>query len=147
TRAGDGEMGYPDRVLGRERGHTSADNFVDRGDCSGSDDARHYVMPCIRGWPYQMMNFDWEIGSGLAPGDWTSTELMAWGSPYGWLGASSFDGFDAPAAHDGRGDRSYATFIVMGAKIRFNPQNGALDQPGDVAETLQSVEALSNASI
>ncbi len=142
TRPLDKEMGYPDRVVGHERGSTSADNYPDKGNCNAFGDNRNYVMPCINGWPYQLMNYDWS-GAKL-PEDATGTKLIAWGSPYGWLGASSFKVFDGSAA-DGRGDRSYATFIVLGPRCRFT--NGVCDQPGDVALTINEVEALAAADI
>ncbi|HYQ26224.1 MAG TPA: hypothetical protein VER04_03370, partial [Polyangiaceae bacterium] len=75
----------------------------------------------------------------------TGTKLIAWGSPYGWLGASSFDLFDYSAQADGRGDRSYATFIVLGPKCRH--RGAACDQDGDVAIAKASVEALAAATI
>src|SRR5262249_52304447 len=76
----------------------------------------------------------------------TGTKLIAWGTPYGWLGASSFSVFDGGTA-DGRGDRSYATFIVLGPKSRFNAANNLFDQDGDVAIAIKTVEALSAATI
>jgi len=66
------------------------------------------------------------------------------GSPYGWLGASSFNVFDYSATADGRRDWSYATCIVLGPKFRVNQGN---DQVGDVATTIKSVEALNAATI
>jgi hypothetical protein len=145
TRIADKEMGYQDRVVGRERGHTSAENYLNKGNCTdfGSDN-RNYVVPCVSGWPYQLMNFDWDPGSGKPAIEATGTKLIAWGSPYGWLGASSFDLFDFSATADGRGDRSYATFIVLGPKFRFDQRN---DQVGDVAITIKAVEALNAATI
>jgi hypothetical protein len=147
TRPLDKEMGYPDRVVGRERGSTSAGNYLNKGDCTGFGDNRAYVMPCIAGWPYQLMNFDWDPSAGKPAGEATGTKLVAWGSPYGWLGASSFDLFDFSGTADGRGDRSYATFIVLGPHCRFNAPNGQCDQAGDVAIALQTVEALASATI
>jgi hypothetical protein len=146
TIPGDKTMGYPDRVQGRERGSTSAAAYPDKGDCSGFGDARAYLMPCVAGWPYQLMNFDWDPSSGKPAGEATSTKLIAWGTPYGWLGASSFDLFDYSGAADGRGDRSYATFIVLGPKCRYGG-GAACDQPGDVALTLAAVDALASAAI
>jgi hypothetical protein len=90
------------------------------------------------------MNYDWDPTSGKPADEATGTKLIAWGSPYGWLGASSFDVFDYSATADGRGDRSYATFIVLGPKVRFNQGN---DQAGDVALTITAVEALNAATI
>jgi mannan endo-1,4-beta-mannosidase len=145
TRVADKEMGYQDRVAGGERGHTSAENYQDKGNCSGfGGDNRNYSVPCISGWPYQLMNFDWESSGGKPANESTGTKLVAWGSPYGWLGASSFDLFDFSATADGRGDRSYATFIVLGPKSRFNQGN---NQGGDVAITIQAVEALNAATM
>jgi len=74
----------------------------------------------------------------------TTTKLIAWGSPYGWLGATSFNLFDYSATADGRGDRSYATFIVLGPKFRFNQGS---DQVGDVMIAIKAVEALNAATI
>ncbi len=142
TRLADKEMGYQDRVVGREREHTSADNFTDKGDCNGLGDARNYVAPCVSGWPYQLMNYDWDPTAGKPINEATGTKLIAWGSPYGWLGASSFDLFDYSATADGRGDRSYATFIVLGPKSRANDPAA-----GDVALTITAVEALNAATI
>jgi mannan endo-1,4-beta-mannosidase len=148
TRVPDKEMGYQDRVVGRERGHTSAENYLNKGDCTNfGDDNRNYVMPCVSGWPYQLMNYDWDPTAGKPVNEATGTKLIAWGSPYGWLGASSFNLFDYSATADGRGDRSYATFIVLGPKCRFNPENGQCDQEGDVAITIRAVEALAAATI
>jgi hypothetical protein len=93
------------------------------------------------------MNFDWDPGTGKPVDEATGTKLMAWGSPYGWLGASSFDLFDFSGTADGRGDRSYATYIVLGPKCRYNPQNGQCEQEGDVAITVAEVEALAAATI
>ncbi len=144
TRAGDRELSYGDRVVGRERGTTSANNYLLKGDCTGLSDARNYSMPCIGGWPYQLMNYDW---AGAKPvGEETGTKLIAWGSPYGYLGASSFSLFDYSGTSDGRGDRSYATFIVTGPKCRFDDAD-VCNQPGDVARTLAQVEALADARI
>lgn len=145
TRLADKEMGYQDRVVGRERGHTSADNYLNKGDCSdfGSDN-REYTIPCIAGWPYQLMNYDWDPTAEKPVDEATGTKLIAWGSPYGWLGASSFDVFDYSETRDGRGDRSYATFIVLGPKLRFGQGN---DQAGDVALSSKDVEALNVATI
>jgi hypothetical protein len=144
TRTADKEMGYQDRVVGRERGNTSADNYLNKGDCTSfGGDIRAYAAPCVGGWPYQLMNYDWDPTSGKPINEATSTKLIAWGSPYGWLGASSFSVFDYSATADGRGDRSYATFIVLGPKVRVNPGN----QAGDVALSITAVEALNAATI
>ena len=145
TQSFDKQMGYGDRVVGRERGSTSAAAFANKGDCNTFGDARNYAMPCVNGWPYQLMNYDWAPGSGKPLGEATGTKLIAWGSPYGWLGASSFNLFDYSGTADGRGDRSYATLIVLGPKNRFNA--GALTADGDVAITIRQVEALNAATI
>jgi len=143
TVPGDKSMSYGDYVVGRARGATSAAAYLDKGDCTAFGDARVYSLPCVSGWPYQLMNYDW---AGAKPAaDSTVTKLVAWGSPYGWLGASSFDLFDYSAKADGRGDRSYATFIVLGPKCRY--KGAVCDQAGDVARALAAVEALSAASI
>jgi hypothetical protein len=141
TRTADKEMGYQDRVVGREREHTSAENFLDKGDCTSfGGDIRNYTAPCVAGWPYQLMNYDWDPTAGKPENEATGTKLIAWGTPYGWLGASSFDLFDYSDTHDGRGDRSYATFIVLGPHSRTN-------QAGDVALAITQVEALNAATI
>jgi hypothetical protein len=145
TRTLDKEMGYGDRVVGRERGSRSGDNYPGKGDCQAFNDNRAYSVPCVNGWPYQLMNYDWDPGTGKPASEATGTKLIAWGSPYGWLGASSFDLFDFSATADGRGDRSYATFIVLGPKCRFS--NGACTEDGDVARTVTMVEAYAAASI
>lgn len=147
TLADDKQMGVGDRVVGRERGSTSAAVYPNRGDCNGYGDARVYSVPCIQGWPYQLMNFDWDPGTGKPITEATSTKLLAWGTPYGFLGASSFDLFDFSGTADGRGDRAYATLIVLGPKGRFNPQSLAFDQAGDVALALQQIESLADATI
>lgn len=148
TRVSDKEMGYPDRVVGRERGNTSTGSYLDKCNCAGVGDNRYYSMPCVNGWPYQLMNYDWaQTMAGKPENEATGTKLMAWGSPYGWLGASNSDLFDYSGTVDGRGDRSYATFIVLGPKCRFNPQNGRCDQEGDVTLTIRAVESLCAATI
>jgi hypothetical protein len=141
TRVADKHMGYPDRVVDRERRHTSSDDYPDKKSCTGFQDDRSYALPCINGWPYQLMNYDW---SGAKPVEEpTTTKLIAWGSPYGWLGASRFTSFGSTTA-DGRGDRSYATFIVLGPKFRHDQSIG---RAGDVAATINAVEALNAATI
>jgi hypothetical protein len=143
TRIADKEMGYQDRVVGREREHTSADAYTDKKNCTDfGGDNRAYAVPCVSGWPYQLMNFDWDPTAGKPVDEATGTKLIAWGSPYGWLGASSFDLFDYSDTVDGRGDRSYATLIVLGPKERGGQANA-----GDVARTIQAVEALNAATI
>jgi hypothetical protein len=82
-------------------------------------DPRPYTMPCVDGWAYQLMEYDWENGGGKPLGQDTTTKLVAWGSPYGWLGSSSYDNFDFSATPNGTGDRSYATFIVLGPRCRY----------------------------
>jgi mannan endo-1,4-beta-mannosidase len=140
TRVADREIGNQDRVQGRERGHTSSENYLDKGVCGEN---RSYALPCISGWPYQLMNYDWDAGAGKPANEATGTKLIAWGSPFGWLGADSFDLFDFSVSADGRGDRSYATFIVLGAKSRFNQGNAS----GDVEMAIAAVEALNAATI
>jgi mannan endo-1,4-beta-mannosidase len=147
TRPSDKELGYPDRVVGRERGQTSAAGYLEKSHCSDWGDQRNYALPCINGWPYQLMNYDWDPEGGKPVDEATSTKLLAWGSPYGWLGAPTFDLFDFSALADGRGDRSYATFIVLGPKRRFNPQNGRWDGTGDVSLAIAAVEALAAATV
>jgi len=146
TRVLDKELGNPDRVFGRERGSTSAGNYPEKGNCNALGDNRNYVVPCVTGWPYQLMNFDWDPSNNKPANEATGTKLISWGSPYGYLGASAFDLFDFSAQTDGRGDRSYATFIVLGPHCRFNGA-GVCDQAGDVAITIRAVEALSTATI
>lgn len=145
TLPGDKSMGYGDYVVGRARGATSAAAYLGKGDCAAFGDARVYSVPCISGWPYQLMNYDWDASGGKPAAEGTGTKLMAWGSPYGWLGASKFDLFDYSAEADGRGDRSYATFIVLGPKCRY--KGAACDQAGDVTRALTAVEALGAATI
>lgn len=147
TRVGDKQMGYGDRVYGRERGVTSADMFLNRGDCSAAGEARNYKVPCVYGWPYQMMNYDWDAGNGKPANEATGTKLMAWGAPYGWLGASSFNLFDFSSTADGRGDRAYSTFIVLGPKGRYNTATGAYDLDGDAELTLRQVQSMAASSI
>ena len=145
TRPGDKSMGYGDYVVGRARGATSAAAYLGKGDCAAFGDPRVYSVPCISGWPYQLMNYDWDASGGKPAAEGTGTKLMAWGSPYGWLGASKFDLFDYSAEADGSGDRSYATLIVLGPKCRYD--GAACDQAGDVARALAAVEALDAATI
>ncbi len=145
TVPGDKSLGYGDYVVGRLRGSTSADAYPSKGDCAAFGDARNYSMPCVNGWPYQLMNYDWDAGGAKPIAEGTGTKLMAWGSPYGWLGASSFDLFDYSDTADGRGDRSYATFIVLGPKCRY--EGAACDGDGDVALVKKAVDALGSAAI
>jgi hypothetical protein len=147
SRATDKEMGYQDRVVGRERTRKSLQNYLDKSDCTGWADHRNYVMPCVNGWPYQLMNYDWDPTTGKPVDEPTGTKLLAWGSPYGWLGASSFSLFDYSGNADGRGDRSYAVFIVLGPKCRFNPQGGKWDGKGDVRIGIETVETFAAATI
>jgi hypothetical protein len=111
-------------------------------------DNRNHTVPCINGWPYQLMNYDWnsipDAWKSKPANEPTGTKLIGWGSPYGWLGASSFNLFDNSATADGGGDRSYATFIILGPEFRFNPGD---DQAGDVVVTIKAVEALNAATI
>src|SRR5262249_16574295 len=117
------------------------ESYLNKGDCTNfGGDNRTYAVPCVSGWPYQLMNYDWDPTAGKPASEATGTKLIAWGSPYGWLGASSFDVFDYSPTADGRGDRSYATFIVLGPKMRLN-------QASDVALTIGAVEALNAVTI
>lgn len=145
TKPGDRSLGYGDYVVGRLRGQTSAGAYPSKGDCNAFGDARVYAMPCVNGWPYQLMNYDWDAGGAKPVAEGTGTKLMAWGSPYGWLGASSFDLFDYSATADGRGDRSYATFIVLGPKCRY--EGAQCSGEGDVALVKRAVDALASAQL
>ena len=145
TRTVDKELGYPDRVVGHERGVTSAASFVGKGNCTAFSDSRTYVVPCVGGWAYQLMNFDWDPSSGKPASEATGTKVISLGTPYGWLGASNAELFDFSGTVDARGDRSFATFVVLGAHCRFN--GGTCSQAGDVANTIQTVEALAAATI
>jgi hypothetical protein len=145
TLVGDKSLGYGDYVVGRVRGATSAAPYPSKGDCAAFGDARVYSLPCINGWPYQLMNYDWDAGGAKPPAAGTGTKLMAWGSPYGFLGASRFDLFDYSDQVSGMGDRSYATFIVLGPKCRY--EGVACDQAGDVEVTKSVVSALGAARI
>lgn len=149
TRTSDSTMGNPDRVVGRERGHTSKQSFPKKKNCTDcGGDTRKYVMPCDERWPYQLMNLDWDFTQDKPLDEATSTKLIGWGSPYGWLGAQSFGLFDGSGIADGRGDRSYATFVVLGLKSRFDRETGLPDpNQGDVASTIRAVEALAAATI
>jgi hypothetical protein len=142
TKPGDKSMGYQDLVVGRQRGSTSS---TYTGNCAGVGDPRHYTMPCVDGWAYQLMQYDWENGGGKPLGQNTTTKLVAWGSPYGWLGASSYQSFDYSAPLNGTGDRSYATFIVLGPSCRY--QGAACSGDGDVALTVRPVDALARATL
>jgi hypothetical protein len=143
TKPGDKSMGYQDLVVGRQRGSTSS---TYTGNCTGLGDPREYTMPCVDGWAYQLMEYDWENGGDKPVGQDTTTKLVAWGSPYGWLGASSYSNFDYSASNlNGTGDRSYATFIVLGPRCRY--QGAACTGDGDVALTVQSVDALAQATL
>jgi hypothetical protein len=91
------------------------------------------------------MNYDWDPSVAKPAGEATGTKLIAWGSPYGWLGASDSDLFDFSGTVDARGDRSLATFIVLGPHCRFT--GGVCNQPGDVALAIETVEAFAAATI
>jgi mannan endo-1,4-beta-mannosidase len=149
TRVLDKELGFPDRVVPWERNHTSADKAAnpEMCDCIGWTDERKYLLPCVNGWPYQLMNYDWDPGAAKPPGESTGTKLLGWGAPYGWLGASSFFNFDYSGTAAGTGDRCYATFIVLGPKHRFGPQNEPLAEQGDVSIAIAEVEALAAAAV
>lgn len=146
TRGGDASFPRGDRVAGSERGHTSADAYPHKGDCTAYADARNYVVPCIDAWPYQLMNYDWET-PGKPANEGTSTKIVAWGSPYGWLGSANFKSFDGGQTLDGRGDRAYSTFIVLGPKQRYNSASGMWDLPGDVMTVVDQVKAYSLAQL
>jgi len=118
---------------------------MNKRDCAAFDDGRSYVVPCVTGWPYQLMNYDWDPTVGKPVGEATGTKLIAWGSPYGWLGASDCDLFDFSGTVDARGDRSFGVFVVLGPHCRFT--GATCDQPGDVATTVQAVEAVAAATI
>jgi len=111
-------VGYQDGVVGTFTGLTSAAAPL----CShpGSAD-NNAVMPCAFGWPYQMMQYSAADGS-FAPTP-TTGKLMAWGTPYGYLGATSFSSFDYATTTSGTGQRSYATYIVWGQYGNGNPGN------------------------
>ncbi|RYZ02704.1 MAG: hypothetical protein EOO73_30545 [Myxococcales bacterium] len=145
TVPGDKSLGYGDYVVGRLRGQQSAAAYPSKGDCNAFGDARVYSMPCVNGWPYQLMNYDWDAGAAKPIAEGTGTKLMAWGSPYGWLGASSYDLFDYSGVADGRGDRSYATFVVLGPKCRY--EGAQCSAEGDVALVKQAVDALGSAKL
>lgn len=145
TRTLDKEMGFQDLVMGRHRGNTSTGTFPGKGDCSSWGDSRVFSLPCVNGWPYQLMNYDWSPGTGKTVDEASGTKLIAWGTPYGWLGASSFNLFDYSGIRDGRGDRSFSTFIVLGPKCRYS--GGLCNQAGEVSSMIKSVEALSSATL
>lgn len=98
-------MGYPDFVTGRIVGKTSA---IYGNACA----ANSTLMPCASFWPYQMMQFSATDGS-FGPAA-TTGKLMAWGTPYGWLGASTVGSFDGTLSTAGTGERTYGTFIAWG---------------------------------
>ena len=98
-------MGYPDGVGGRLEGKTSPTYGKA---CA----ATNTYMPCAQDWPYQMMQYSAPDGSfANTP---TTGKLMAWGTPYGYLGADTVDSFDYNFTTAGTGERSYATYIVWG---------------------------------
>ena len=100
-------MGYQEFVTGRIVGKTSA-NYGNACPNTGT------LMPCSYGWPYQMMQYSAPDGMfGPAP---TTGKLMAWGTPYGWLGAQSFPSFDYSTTAMGVGERTYGTFIAWGRR-------------------------------
>lgn len=103
--AQDNYMGYPDFVTGRIVGKTSA-QYGNACAANGT------LMPCASFWPYQMMQFSAADGS-FGPAA-TTGKLMAWGTPYGWLGASTVGSFDGTLNTAGTGERGYATFIAWG---------------------------------
>ncbi len=93
------------------------------------------------------MNFDWDPTGGKPETEETGTTLMAWGTPFGWLGASDADLFDYSATVDGRGDRAYATFIALGPKCRFDSAGVCQTADGEVARTIRTVDALAAATV
>ena len=103
--AQDNFMGYPDFVTGRIVGTTSA---IYGNACTSNNT----LMPCASFWPYQMMQYSAADGS-FGPAA-TTGKLMAWGTPYGWLGASTVGSFDNSLSTAGTGERGYATFIAWG---------------------------------
>ncbi len=117
--ARDSFMGYPDGVSGRLNTKTS--NSYGNA-CPGNGT----LMPCAQDWPYQMMQYSAPDGSFAATP--TTGKLMAWGTPYGWLGASTFSSFDYLSDKPGTGERSYGTYIAWG-------EYGAVDSSEDPVES------------
>lgn len=106
-------MGYQDGV----QGFITTKNFGNYGDaCLDADSAsagnQPSAMPCANAWPYQMMQFSTATGDFGAGS--TNGKLMAWGTPYGWLGASTFNSFNFSQTTSGTGERTYGTFISWG---------------------------------
>jgi hypothetical protein len=105
-------MGYPDFVQGRLVNSTAA---LYGNACVGNATK----MPCADDWPYQMMQNSGPAGEfGPSP---TTGKLMAWGTRYGWLGASSIDDFSYANPVNAQGERSYATFISWGKNGSTSP--------------------------
>jgi hypothetical protein len=106
-------MGYPDFVQGRITNSTFAlygDACADANSTTAGNQPS--AMPCANAWPYQMMQFSTTSGD-FGPGS-TTGKLMAWGTPYGWLGASTLPSFDSTQNTAGTGERTYGTFIAWG---------------------------------
>jgi hypothetical protein len=106
-------MGYQAGV----QGYITNSNFGTYGNaCLDADSAtagnQPSAMPCANAWPYQMMQFSTTSGD-FGPSA-TNGKLMAWGTPYGWLGASTFDSFDFTRTTSGAGERTYGTFVAWG---------------------------------
>lgn len=118
-------MGYQDGVGGL------LDKTSQEGVACPSENT---VMPCSWAWPYQMMQFSGQ--SGEFSSNPTNGKLMAWGSPYGYLGASSFYNFLYNGTQSGKNQRKYATSIVWGEY-----SNSANDP---VEKTMNQTNAISN---
>jgi len=114
-------MGYPDGVSGRLNGKTS--NTYGKA-CAENNT----LMPCAQDWPYQMMQYSAPDGSFAATP--TTGKLMAWGTPYGYLGADTVPSFDYLFTTSGKGERSYATYISWG---EYGAENAA-DDPVEAAK-------------
>ena len=96
-------MGYQDGVGG------ILDKTSQQGVACPSENT---VMPCSWAWPYQMMQFSGPYGNfSSSP---TTGKIMAWGSPYGYLGSNSFYNFLYTDSQSGKNQRKYATSIVWG---------------------------------
>lgn len=92
------------------------------------------VMPCSWAWPYQMMQFSGPYGEFSA--NPTTGKIMAWGSPYGYLGSSSFYNFLYSGTQSGKNQRKYATSIV------WDEYNNSNNDP--VQKTIVNTHAISN---
>lgn len=119
--ARDQYMGYPDFVQGRIVNSTLAAY----GNACAANATK---MPCAGFWPYQMM----ENGAGGVFGASPTTgKLMAWGTRYGWLGASTIDNFAYANPISATGERTYGTFIAWG-------RNGAAVATNDPVNTAKA---------